>query len=139
MKKIGILALSLGLLSACNHSQCDKKSATEQTQKTEQQNLIGKKAVLTYPELTAEVHYIAENQIHWKTTDPQGNTAEQTNELTYKVINEHLFFLNWIEDDGTTVSQTIDTKGNSVKAYLTFSDENGKRVSQYLEGKFELK
>lgn len=139
MKKIITFAIFSILFISCNQTKNEKQNTNNlEVQQMENQTLIGKKAVLTYSELKAEVHYISQNQIHWKTTDPAGNTAEQTNELTYKPIAEHLFFLNWVEDDGTTVSQVIDLEKNTVSAYLSFEDENGKRIAQLLEGKFEL-
>ena len=99
--------------------------------------LIGKKALLTYPSLKAEVQYLSDNQLHWKTTDSQGQVAEQTNALTLKAINPTQYFLSWVENDGTTVSQVIDTEKGTVTTYLTYEDK-GKRLSELLEGSFEL-
>lgn len=138
MKKIISAVIFSALLVSCNQTQNENQNENNQKmEQMENQTLIGKKAVLTYPELKAEVHYISENKIHWKTTDPEGNVAEETNELTYKKIGENLYFLNWIESDATTVSQMIDLEKNSVSAYLTY-DENGQRNALLLEGKFEL-
>ncbi|WP_460484466.1 MoaF-related domain-containing protein [Capnocytophaga sp. HP1101] len=103
-----------------------------------QVQLVGKQALLKYPALTAEVQYLSDTQIHWKTTDDKGQVAEQTNALTLKSINPTQYFLSWVENDGTTVSQVVDTEKGTVTAFLTY-DDNGKRVSQLLEGSFELK
>ncbi|WP_460484572.1 MoaF-related domain-containing protein [Capnocytophaga sp. HP1101] len=75
----------------------------------------------------------------WKTTDDKGQVAEQTNALTLKSMNPTQYFLNWVEDDGTTVSQVIDTEKGSVTAFLTYDDGSGKRVAQLLEGSFEFR
>lgn len=123
----------------CNQS-CPANKATSTTEvipAKEPVVLIGKKALLTYPSLKAEVQYLSDNQLHWKTTDPQGQVAEQTNALTLKAINPTQYFLSWVEDDGTTVSQVIDIEKGTVTAYLTYEDK-GKRVSELLEGSFEL-
>lgn len=137
MKKIISAVIFSVLLVSCNNSQGENNTQKSQTKQMENQKLIGRKATLTYPELKAEVHYISENKIHWKTTDPEGNVAEETNELTYKKIGENLYFLNWVENDATTVSQIIDLEKNSVSAYLSY-DEDGKRNALLLEGTFEL-
>jgi len=100
-------------------------------------NIIGKQALLKYPALTAQVTYLSDEEIHWKTTDDKGQVAEQTNALTLKSINPTQYFLSWVEDDGTTVSQVIDTEKGTVTAFLTY-EEGGKRVSQLLEGTFQL-
>ena len=100
-------------------------------------NIIGKQAILKYPALTAKVSYLSEKEIHWKTTNDKGQVAEQTNVLTLKLINPTQYFLSWVENDGTTVSQVIDTEKGTVTAFLTY-EEGSKRVSQLLEGTFEL-
>ena len=100
-------------------------------------NIIGKQALLKYPVLTAQVTYLSDKEIHWKTTDDKGQVAEQTNALTLKSINPTQYFLSWVEDDGTTISQVIDTEKGTVTAFLTY-EEGGKRVSQLLEGTFQL-
>ena len=100
-------------------------------------NIIGKQALLKYPALTAQVTYLSDKEIHWKTTDDKGQVAEQTNTLTLKSINPTQYFLSWVEDDGTTISQVIDTEKGTVTAFLTY-EEGGKRVSQLLEGTFQL-
>ena len=123
----------------CNQS-CSVNTTTPTTEVASVKEpvvLIGKKALLTYPSLKAEVQYLSDNQLHWKTTDPQGQVAEQTNALTLKAINPTQYFLSWEEDDGTTVSQVIDTEKGTVTAFITYEDK-GKRVSQLLEGSFEL-
>ena len=100
-------------------------------------NIIGKQALLKYPALTAQVSYLSDKEIHRKTTDDKGQVAEQTNALTLKSINPTQYFLSWVEDDGTTISQVIDTEKGTVTAFLTY-EEGGKRVSQLLEGTFQL-
>lgn len=133
-----MLAIFSALLISCNSQKDEKEMGKEATTTVSNFSLVGKKAKLIYPELTAEVHYINETQIHWRTTDKEGNIAEETDTLTLKPLGNGLFFLNWIENDGTTVSQVIDTQKKAVSAYLTFSDETGKRNSLFLEGSFEL-
>ena len=56
-----------------------------------------------------------------------------------KLISGAQFFVNWIENDGTTVSQVVDVEKKIISVFLTYADENGKCLSQSLEGTFELK
>ena len=55
-----------------------------------------------------------------------------------KKIDGTKFFANWIEKDGTTVSQVIDVEKKTVEAFLTFNDTKGKRIAQMLGGTYEL-
>lgn len=129
-----ILALAaLGFVAAsCNSNK------TENGNKDNSISLIGKRATLSNPDLTANVHYLNDSTIHWKTTATNDSVAEQTNALTLKKVDNTKYFANWVEDDGTTVSQIIDLEKKTVKVFLTFEDNTGKRVSQLLEGTYKL-
>ena len=59
--------------------------------------------------------------------------------LVLKLIIETLFFVNWIENDGTTLIQVVDVEKKIISVFLTYTDEYGKCLSQSLEGTFELK
>ena len=100
--------------------------------------LIGHKATLSYPGLTANVKYLNDSTIYWKTTDKKDSVAEETNRMVMKKIDGTMFFVNWIEKDGTTGSQVIDVEKKTVEAFLTLDDAKGKRIAQMLEGTYEL-
>lgn len=119
---------------------CEKKEG-QITSKTNDYSIVGKKATITYPELKAEVFYISDSTLHWKTTDNAGNIAEGDEKINYNLLNENQFFINWIEIDGTTISQVIDTKSKKVITYLSYTDEEstrGKRAGIPIEGTFEF-
>ena len=59
--------------------------------------------------------------------------------LVLKLIIKTLFFVNWIENDGTTVIQVVDVEKKIILVLLTYTDENEKCLSQSLGGTFELK
>lgn len=148
MKKVISMLTIAALFADCGcpnrkcegNKQCEANTqipTTEAVATPTPVNIIGKQALLKYPALTAQVTYLSDKEIHWKTTDDKGQVAEQTNALTLKSINPTQYFLSWVEDDGTTVSQVIDTEKGTVTAFLTY-EEGGKRVSQFLEGTFQL-
>ena len=58
--------------------------------------------------------------------------------MVMKKIDGTMFFVSWIEKDGTTVSQIIDLEKKTVEAFLTFDDAKGKRIAQMLGGTYEL-
>ena len=94
--------------------------------------------MLSYPGLTANVKYLNDSTIYWKTTDEKDSVAEGTNRMVMKKIDGTKFFVSWIEKDGTTGSQVIDVEKKTVEAFLTFDDAKGKRIAQMLEGTYEL-
>ncbi|WP_230470589.1 MoaF-related domain-containing protein [Flavobacterium cheongpyeongense] len=136
------IAISL-IITSCNNSKQETNLQTQNTERlTElQQLLVGKKGKITFPEMIAEVNYLNDSTLHWKTTSKEGIVVEGYEKMYYKKLTDNLHFLNWIEKDGWTVSQIIDTKAGTVKAFWSFADEKsqrGKRTSMFVDGKFEF-
>lgn len=134
MKKATYILAMVALLTACNcpNKQCEANTQTPTTGAVATPtsvNIIGKQALLKYPALTAQVSYLSDKEIHWKTTDDKGQVAEQTNALTLKSINPTQYFLSWVENDGTTVSQVIDTEKGTVTAFLTYEEGRQARIT----------
>ena len=139
MKKIIATLTVIIMLLSCNNA--NEKKASQNLVSKANFEIIGKKAVLLFPEIKAEVYYKSDSILHWKTTDKKGIVAEGDEKMDYKQLSENLHFLNWIEQDGWTVSQIIDSKNGTVKAFWSFQDETsprGKRRSLFVNGKFEF-
>jgi hypothetical protein len=137
MKKPIYWAMFTALCSACQ-----KPSPQAQNNSNQQHPycIIGKKAKIIFPNMTAEVNYPNDSTLHWKTTNPKGETNEGIEHMKYHKIDQHLHFLNWIEKDGFTVSQIINTQTGQVKAYWSFADEKsdtGQRSANFIDGRFQ--
>ncbi|OPC66496.1 hypothetical protein BAY13_17345 [Elizabethkingia bruuniana] len=136
MKKIVfIIVITSTIFAACSRSEvAEKISDTEY-------ELIGRKAVLTYPDFKAEMSYLTDSTLYWKTTRPNNITGEGNEKIVFKKLSNHQYFLSWIEQSGFTISQVIDTKAKTVTAFGSFADENsnrGQRSGIGLEGSFEF-
>lgn len=126
------------LFQACagnSHPEAGKDTVIDTTE-----TLVGKTAKITYPDFSAEVQYLNDSTLHWKAVDKTGKTNEGTEHISYRQLNTHLYFLNWIEKDGLTVSQVINTKDGEVDAFLSYKDDKSAagRAAQFLKGKFEF-
>lgn len=136
---IAILSI---IVSACNNRPKEEEKTDSKVEiSSDTYTLIGKKAILNYPDMSVEVTYLSDSTLHWSQTDVNNNKTEDTENIKYIRLNESQFFLNWIEKDGFTVSQIIDLKNNKVNAYLSFEDQasdRGKRASQFLEGSVKI-
>lgn len=131
MKKLLFALSAASVLAACQNTE---------KAKTGEYALIGKKAIITYPDFKAEVTYSSDSTLHWKTT-ANGTSSEGDEKIFYKPLNDHQYFLNWIEKDGFSVSQVIDLQAKKVTTFSTFADEKserGKRESANMEGTVEL-
>lgn len=133
----GISALLFFQACAGNGGTADKQAVAIDSAYA----LIGKYGKITYTDFTAEVEYLNDSTVHWTAIDKTGKTNEGTEKISYKQLNDHLYFLNWIEQDGLTVSQVINTKEGEVDAFLSYKDEKSTagRSAQFLKGKFEFK
>ena len=108
---------------------------------TETHAIIGKKAKINFPEMEAEVSYLSETELRWETQDKDGDKSSGVESVSYKRLTDNLHFINWIEKDGFTVSQVIDSEGGSVKAYWSYADaesSKGQRGAQFVDAKFQL-
>lgn len=71
--------------------------------------LIGREAVIDFPDSKADVRYTPQGQMVWHVVDSLGHVSDGCERLSYLQVSDSLHFLNWIEKTGFTVSQVIDT------------------------------
>lgn len=150
MKNIFYTLCILGLiaLGACTNKQQDATESVEgqnsQVEKTDiagsTSNIVGRKIKIEYPTMIAEITYTSDSTLHWK-TEEGGIVAEGNENVTYKPIGKDLYFINWIESDGITVSQVVDFSQNIVSVFMSYSDPNsnrGQRSGDLFEGKITV-
>lgn len=138
MKKILVIipVLSIAVLTAfttVNNSISKQNPADE---------IIGKTGVITFPEFSVEETFVSSTELHWKIVDEKGNVIEENEKISYKKINDHQFFVNWIEKTGLTVSQVLDVKNGTATAFVSRADEKserGQRSANFFQGTFKLK
>lgn len=141
MKITIFLFCAVVVFTSCNNTPEKDKTTTNPVDKPSIE-IIGKQAILTYPDFTAEVSYLTDSTLHWKSKNGEGKVAEGHEKVSYKRLNKTQFFLNWIEQDGVTVSQVIDPEQKKATSYVSFPDENskrGNRTAMFIEGVFEFK
>lgn len=128
MKKLVLAGTVIAfVLSAC-HCKDNNKDIS----------LTGKKATLTYPGMVANVKYLNDSTIHWKSIDENDSIDEQTKAMKMKKIDNGKFFISWIGDYGVTYSQVVDLNKKTFIEFYTSADILGNRVGQMIEGKYEL-
>jgi len=71
--------------------------------------IMGKSDTVDFPGVKLTVRYIDDNNIHWQT-----NKKEAYKTISYAKLAPHIHFLNWIEQDGMTVSHIVDCASNTV-------------------------
>lgn len=131
------IVLSLG---ACQ-SNVSKQSIISETKPavntSDTNTLIGHKGEIKFPQMTATITYTNAESLHWSTVGEKGEVNEGDENMSYKQLSEDLHFLNWIEKDGFTVNQIINTKTGEVTAFWSYDGEDGIRESQFVTGSFK--
>ena len=141
INRFSFLSVALLILASCTNNTETEKAEQVNSPASKNYSLEGTSISVTYPEMQAEIVYTSDSTLHWKTTLENNNVAEGDESISYKQVGDSLFFVNWIEKDGVTVSQAVDFKKKTVTVFLSTHDENsnrGQRASAFFEGKLKL-
>lgn len=131
----------IGLLFALCACSLNSKKEGEQS-KAVLTTLVGRKVTIEYPEMKADITYLNDSTLHWSTIGENGELAEGVERMNYKNLGDNRFFINWIEQDGITVSQVVDVNKGEVTAFMSFDDETsstGRRSATFMVGKLTFK
>lgn len=124
MKKLIVALLALTVFTSCkNETETAQKPTIQletkaETVKEEPINLVGKKLEYNYGSYIYHLHFKTEDKLHWKCVegDEKGKEADET--YATQRLNNHTFFVSWIEADGLGVSQVINLKDHTINCYL---------------------
>jgi hypothetical protein len=144
-----LLILASGfLIAACNGGHNAEKTAaaapaSEAAADSEKQlEIIGKTGTIAFPEFKVDETFVSDSILHWKIIDEKGQVIEGDEKVSFKRLNDHQFFVNWIEKTGLTVSQVLDIKNKTATAFVSREDkksDRGQRSANFFEGSFEIK
>ena len=122
----------------CCHSLCFIGLQLQLQPKQQQQRRYIANRKETYPGMVANVKYINDSTIYWKSIDENDSIDEQTKAMKMRKIGNGKFFISWIGDYGVTSSQVVDLNKKTFIEFYTSADILGNRVGQMIEGKYEL-
>lgn len=100
--------------------------------------LVGKRIHLSFEGNTSVVEYLSHQQLYWFSKDSIHGEKEGRDNYSALHIEPHVFFVNWVERDGTTVSQILDLRERTCQAFITsnvYSVKKNARVTATLSGK----
>ena len=140
INSLSVLIIVLLSISSCTNKADIQNITNQDKAPITEYSIAGKQVTVTYPGMKAEITYKSDSTLHWKTTTLDNQISEGDEKMNYKQIGDSLFFINWIEKDGITVSQVVDFRLNKVTVFLSLHDENsdrGQRGSTFFEGKLK--
>ena len=128
--------------TACHSSDSAHKASHEQAAPIQATDttLVGKRLHLHFPTNSSTVEYISDDHLFWSSRDSIHGYKEGEDTYHAVRIDSSVFFVNWVEADGTTVSQVLDLKEHTCQTFLTsniFSKKKDKRVTVVLSGTIE--
>ena len=143
MRLLTLYTLTASLFfSACHSSDSAHKASHEQAAPIQATDttLVGKRLHLHFPTNSSTVEYISDDHLFWSSRDSVHGYKEGEDTYHTVRIDSSVFFVNWVEADGTTVSQVLDLKEHTCQTFLTsniFSKKKDKRVTVVLSGTIE--
>ena len=100
--------------------------------------LVGKKARVRYESgMECEMEYLSDSELRWAATGGPIKGTSGSEEIESMAVAPGVYFLNWLGDNGVSVSQIIDLSTHSVTAFATFETDDGRR-SSFQNGTLEL-
>lgn len=80
--------------------------------------LTDKTVEYNYGDIVYHVTFKPDNQLRWQCVqgDEQGKAADEN--YAVHQLNDTTFFITWVEQDGTGVSQVADFTQNKVECFL---------------------
>ena len=143
MRLLTLYTLTASLFfTACHSSDSAHKASHEQAAPVQATDttLVGKRLHLHFPTNSSTVEYISDDHLFWSSRDSIHGYKEGEDTYHAVRIDSSVFFVNWVEADGTTVSQVLDLKEHTCQTFLTsniFSKKKDKRVTVVLSGTIE--
>ena len=140
MRLLTLYTLTASLFfTACHSSDSAHKASHEQAAPIQATDttLVGKRLHLHFPTNSSTVEYISDDHLFWSSRDSVHGYKEGEDTYHAVRIDSSVFFVNWVEADGTTVSQVLDLKEHTCQTFLTsniFSKKKDKRVTVVLSG-----
>ena len=140
MRLLTLYTLTASLFfPACHSSDSAHKASHEQAAPIQATDttLVGKRLHLHFPTNSSTVEYISDDHLFWSSRDSVHGYKEGEDTYHAVRIDSSVFFVNWVEADGTTVSQVLDLKEHTCQTFLTsniFSKKKDKRVTVVLSG-----
>ena len=144
MRLLTLCSLTMSLLfSACHSSDSAHKASHEPAVSPVQATdttLVGKRLHLHFPTNSSTIEYISDDHLFWSSRDSVHGHKESEDTYHAVRIDSSVFFVNWVEADGTTVSQVLDLKARTCQAFITsnvYSRDRTLRSTSVLSGSIE--
>ncbi|GAA3580598.1 phenolic acid decarboxylase [Kribbella ginsengisoli] len=94
-------------------------------------DIVGQKVQVTYENGSQyEVEYLSPDKLRWTALagETAGNSGVESPVITE--LGDDRYWLNWLEDDGTTISQVLDLASATLTEFTTYTDA-GDRVKVF--------
>jgi phenolic acid decarboxylase len=90
--------------------------------------LIGKRLLFEYESgLQVIGHYSSGTEVSWEALSGPAKGSRGSESVDMAEVSAGIFFVNWIEQSGTTVSQVLDLNKMTVVGFVTFDTPQGRQ------------
>jgi phenolic acid decarboxylase len=89
---------------------------------------VGKKILLHYdngPEIVG--NYTSPSEVNWEALSGPAKGMKGTERIQAVEVASDIYFINWLESSGTSVSQILDFNNSTMVAYTTYDSDKGRQ------------
>ena len=92
-------------------------------------SFVGKRYLFHYNSgLQVEAYYASDQQLQWKALTGANAGTSGTERIYTITLAPHLYFISWVESNGTTVSNVVDLSKMRVAAFVTFQGATARQA-----------
>jgi phenolic acid decarboxylase len=119
LKILSLIYILFGVLNAtAGASRVQEKTMSFQ----------GKKVLIRYKSgLEVKAHYKNATTLEWEALTGDSKGMKGTEKIHALEVAPNVFFINWLENSGVTVSQVLDLNKFVVSSFVTFDSGTGRQ------------
>lgn len=121
MYKTLLFSIVLMVAMSCQETKTVSPTKTTETKSasmSKPMTLTGKKVEYNYGDYIYHLDFISEDQLRWECVEGDEKGKSDTEKYATQRLNDHTFFLSWVEADGLGVSQVLNMKDMKINCYL---------------------
>lgn len=89
---------------------------------------VGKKILLHYengPEVIGD--YTSSTEVNWEALSGPAKGMKGSERIQAVEVASDIYFINWLESSGTSVSQILDFNTSTMVAFTTYDSDKGRQ------------
>jgi phenolic acid decarboxylase len=92
-----------------------------------QMKFVGKKILLRYEHGLEIIGNYGPTEVNWEALSGPAKGMKGTEKIQAVEVAPNIYFINWLESSGTSVSQILDFNNSTMVAFTTYDSDKGRQ------------